>query len=224
MTPRTRFLIVGVVALLFIGTGATALYCVGSFFRGKRLYDRAYQEMLAGRYDSAIVLYDAASHEILELTTRALVYGNRGWCYTKKQKDDQAIRDFTESIRIDPRPLYSVLDRGLAYVRKGEYEKARVDLTTTLQKDPNQTEAYFNRAWIYMFRGDWDLAIADFSEAVRCSPREPQYYVDRGMAYAANDQIDPAIANFDSALSLNRAHAGAYIQRAAAYARKGDLE
>jgi len=224
MTPRTRLLIVGTVALLFIGAGATALYCGVSYFQGKRLSDRAYREMAAGHYDNAIALYDVASHKMLESTIRALVYGNRGWCYTKKENDEQAIHDFTESIRIDPRPLYSVFDRGLAYVRKGEYEKARADLTTALQKDPNLTEAYFNRAWICMFKGEWDLAIADFSEAVRCDPREPQYYVDRGTAFAANEQIDPAIANFDSALGLNRAHAGAYIQRAAAYARKGNLE
>jgi tetratricopeptide (TPR) repeat protein len=210
--------------LLFVCASATALYCVVSYFQGNQFYDRGYKEMVSGHYDVAIALYDAASRKMLGSTTLALAYGNRGWCYAKKENDEQAIRDFTESIRLDPRPLYSVFDRGLAYVRKGEYEKARADLNVALEKDPNLTEAYFNRAWIYMFRGDWELAIADFSEAIRCQPRESQYYVDRGMAYAANEQIDPAIASFDSALALNRGHASAYIQRAAAYARKGHPE
>lgn len=222
MAPRTKFLIVGAVALLFIGAAATALYCVVSYFQGKNLFARGYREMLAGQYDHAIALYDAATHKMLDPTTRALAYGNRAWCYTKKQNDDQAIRDFTESIRLDPRPVYSVLDRGLAYVRKGEYDKARADLTTAIEKDPNLTEAYFNRGWIFMFRGDWALAIADFSEAIRCEPRFAQYYVDRGMAFASHRELDPAIANFDAALGLFPIHAGAFIQRAEAYRRKGD--
>lgn len=222
MSPRARFYIVTAGVFLFLTTVLTAVHYLVSYVQGNDLNARAYRELRAGHYDAAISLYSAASHKALDRTTLALVFGNRGSCYTRKEMDEQAIRDFTESIRLDPRPLYSVFDRGLAYVRKGEYEKARADLNVTLQKDPNLTEAYFNRAWIYMFRGEWEGAIADFSEAIRCQPREPQYYVDRGMAFAANEQIDPAIASFDSALALNRGHAGAYIQRAAAYARKGN--
>jgi|GEM_PF-6644658 len=222
MSPRARVQVVLGIAAVFVVAVAAGIYYAVSYVQGQNLNTRAHREMTSAHYDGAIALYDAASRKNLDATTLALVYGNRGWCYTKKGNDEQAIRDFTESIRIDPRPLYSVFDRGLAYVRRGEYEKARADLSVTLEKDPNLTEAYFNRAWISMFRGDWDLAIADFSEAIRCEPREPQYYVDRGMACAANGQIDPAIASFDSALALNRGHAGAYIQRAAAYARKGN--
>jgi tetratricopeptide (TPR) repeat protein len=222
MSPRARVYLVLGIATVFVVAVAIGIYYAVSYVQGQNLNARAHREMTNAHYDAAIALYDAASRKNLDATTLALVYGNRGWCYTKKGNDDQAIRDFTESIRLDPRPLYSVLDRGLAYVRKGEYEKARADLNVALEKDPNLTEAYFNRAWISMFRGEWEEAIADFSEAIRCEPREPQYYVDRGMACAANRQIDPAIASFDSALALNRGHAGAYIQRAAAYARKGN--
>ena len=222
MTPRTRFLIVAAIVVLFLGGISTAVFCVISYFQGHRLFRQGYNKAVAGDYDEAIEFYEAATHKLLDSTTLALAYGNRGWCYTKKGKDDQAIRDFTESIRLDPRPLYSVFDRGLAYVRKGEYTKARADLNVTLEKDPNQTEAYFNRGWIAMFRGEWTLAVADFSEAIRCQPREPQYYVDRGIAYADLKQFDAAIANFDAALSFEPIHAGAYIQRAAAYNTKGD--
>ena len=184
---------------------------------------RGHREQISGNFDSAIVFYDRASHKILDSTTRALVYRNRGWCYTRKANDDQAIRDFTESIRLDPQPLFSVFNRGLAYVRKGDFEKARADFTTTLGKDPNQADAYYNRGSIFMLRGDWDLAIADFNEAIRCVPFESQYFVDRGIACAASDRVDAAIADFDSALRLFPGHAGAYVHRAAAYARKGNL-
>jgi len=123
MSPRTRIYIVAAGGVLFIAAILTLLYYFVSYTEGMHLYQRASRELDAGHYDAAITLFDAASQKRTGATTLALVYGNRGWCYTKKELDDQAIRDFSESIRLDPRPVYSVLDRGLAYVRKGEYER-----------------------------------------------------------------------------------------------------
>lgn len=222
MSPRTKLYIVLAVALLFITAATTALYYAVSYLQGEDLNRRAYRQLSAGHWDAAIALYDAASTKKLDRTQLALVYGNRAWCYTKKGMDDQAIQDFTKSIELDPRPVYSVLARGLAYHRKGEFEKALVDYGTALSKDPNLIDAYQGRGWIFFDRGEWALAIADFSEAIRCSPYNEQFLVDRGMAYAADNQLDRAIANFDAALRFNPLHGGAYIQRAAAYSRKGD--
>src|SRR5687767_4256883 len=176
-------------------TAATAaVYYLVSYVQGTDLNARAYRQLTAARWDAAIALYDAASEKKLDTATLALVYGNRGWCYTKKELDDQAIRDFTKSIRLDPRPVYSVLNRGLAYHRKGEFEKAIVDYGTALARDPNLADAYHNRGLIFADRGEWALAIADFSEAIRCSPGNAQFFVERGMAYAADAQLDAAIA------------------------------
>lgn len=224
MSPHQKFYLVMGIVLLFLGSVATAIYYGISHVQGRDLNARAYRELTAAHWDAAIELYNQASRKKLDSATLALVYGNRGWCYTKKEMDGQAIRDFSESIRLDPRPAYSVLDRGLAYHRQGEFEKAVIDYGTALAKDPNLTDAYHNRGLIQAWKGEWALAIADFSEAIRCQPANAQFFVDRGIAYAADNQLDAAIANFDSALQYNPVHAGAYIQRAAAYARKGNSE
>ena len=223
MSPRTRLCIVAACGLLVIATVLTSLYYFVSYTEGMDLYRCAYRELVAGHYDAAIILFDAAEHKKLGTTTLALVYGNRGWAYTNKGLDDRAIRDFSESIRLDSRPVYAVLDRGLAYHRKGEFEKAMSDYNTALSKDPNLSDAYHNRGLIFANRGDWAKAIADFSEAIRCDPANAQFFVDRGMAFAANNELDPAIANFDAAIGLNPVHAGAYIQRAGAYSLKGNV-
>lgn len=222
MSPRTKLLIVAGVLALFLAGTATAIFCTVSYFQGLDLNRRAADEVAAKNYDAAIALCDAAVRKLLPATERAIAYGNRGWCYTKKDMDDRAIQDFTESIRLDSTPVYSVLDRGLAYHRRGQFEKALHDYDTTIAKDPNEVDALYNRGLIFADRGEWARAIADFTEAIRCEPKNAQFFVDRGMAYAANKQIDPAIANFDAALGLSPTHAGAYIQRAAAYQRTGD--
>jgi tetratricopeptide (TPR) repeat protein len=224
VSPRERIRLVAAIAILFLASAGTATYCLVSYFQGIDLNAQAFQELRAEHFDKAIPLYTAASHKLLDSTTRALVYGNRGWCYTKEEMDDEAIRDFTVSIQLDPRPVYSVLDRGLAYYRKCKFENAAADLTVALEKDPNRADAYNYRARIFMLKGEFGRAIADYSEAIRCDPANAQLFVDRGMAYAADGQLDPAIASFDSALTHNPTHAGAFIQRAAAYGRKGNWE
>lgn len=167
MSPRQRFYIVAAIALLFFGSVATAIYYGISYLEGKDLNAQAFRELRSEHWDAAIALYSQASRKKLDTTTLALVYGNRGWCYTKKELDEQAIRDFSESIRLDPKPLYSVLDRGLAYHRTGDFEKALVDYATALSKDPNLSGVYNYRGQIYSGKGEWALAVADFSDASR---------------------------------------------------------
>ena len=222
MSPRTRLLIVVAGAVLLAGVVLTLTHYMVSYTQGIDLYRRAMREMDANRYAAAIPLFDAASHKKLDATSMSFVYGNRGWAYVQKRLDDQAIRDFSESIRLNAEPVYAFWDRGLAYHRKGEFEKALTDYSAALSRDPNLVDVYHKRARIFAGRGDWAKAIVDYSEAIRCEPGNAQFFVDRGMAFAANNELDAAIANFDAAIGFKRTHAGAYIQRAAAYGRKGN--
>jgi tetratricopeptide (TPR) repeat protein len=105
MSPRTKLYIALTFAALFITTVMTAIYYLVSYVQGVKLNDRAYAQVSAGNWDAAITLYDAASHKKLDATTLALVYGNRGWCYLKKEMNDEAIRDFSKSISLDPKPV-----------------------------------------------------------------------------------------------------------------------
>lgn len=226
MSVRIKFWIVGAIAafaLLLAGAMVVPVYHVVSYYRGMDLYKRGVREMEDLRSDEAIALFDAAVRKKLDATNMSEVYGYRGWAYYGKGLDDQAIRDFSESIRLNPKPAYVFMDRGRTYHRKGEFEKASTDFSEALARNPNLAEAYHKRAQIAAERGDWVQAIADFSEAIRCEPENAQFLVDRGMAFAANNELNSAIANFDAAIGFNQQHAGAYIQRAAAYGRKGNL-
>ena len=182
MSPRTRLFIVLAVAVPFVGAVLVGLYYLVSYSHGVDLCQRGTRELSAAHYDAAIALFDAASHKKLDATTMSLVYGNRGWAYANKRDDEQAIRDFSESIRLDPRPMYALWDRALAYHRQGEFVKALTDYDRVLARDTNLADAYHNRGQIFEGRGDWSKAIADYSEAIRCEPTNDQFFVDRGIA------------------------------------------
>lgn len=226
MSFKAKLSIVAAIVLLIfgaVGTGIYYAYYFVSYTQGMALYRQARREIDAERYDAALVHLDAAASKKLDATTKSYVYGNRGWVQSKKRRDDQAIRDFSESIRLTAQPYYAFLDRGLVYHRRGEFEKALSDYDAALARDRNIPDAYHRRGRIHEDRGDWAKAIADYSEAIRCAPGYPQYYVDRGIAFLGNNELDSAIASFDSAIMFNPTHAGAYIYRAVAYARKGNL-
>lgn len=222
MSPRQRVQLVAAVAVLLLVPVLVLVHYVVDYRQGLDSYQRAMRQMGAQHYDAAIALFDAASHKKLGATTMSFVYGNRGWAYLEKGLHDQAIRDLSESIRLNAEPVYVFWDRGLAYHRKGEFEKALIDYSEALARDPNLAWAHHNRGVIFADRGEWAKAITEFSEAIRCEPRNAQFFVNRGMVFAANNELDSAIANFDAAIGLIRTHAGAYIQRAAAYGRKGN--
>lgn len=222
LSPKTKLRIAAALCVLLMLTLPLLGRYLVSYSQGIDLYRRAMHEVEAKNYDAALALLNAASRKNLGATAMSFVYGNRGWIYANKGLDDQAIRDFSESIRLNAEPAYVFWDRALAYHRKGEFEKALSDYGEAISRDPNLADAYHNRGQILADRGDWARAIAEYSEAIHCDPRNDQFFVDRGMAFAGNNELDNAITNFDMALKLNRTHAGAYIQRAAAYGRKGD--
>jgi tetratricopeptide (TPR) repeat protein len=149
MSPRQRVQAVAAVAvLLIIPVWVVVRYVVG-YNQGIDLFRRAMREMEAKHYDAAIALLDAASQKKLGATTMSFVYGNRGWAYLEKGLHDQAIRDLSESIRINAEPVYVFWDRGLAYHRKGEFEKALIDYGEALARDPNLAWAHHNRGKIF---------------------------------------------------------------------------
>src|SRR5450432_824725 len=58
----------------------------------------------------------------------ALVYAFRGNAYLEKGDYDTAIRDFDESIRLDPKSDEAYIGRGDAYVEQLQYDRALRDL------------------------------------------------------------------------------------------------
>src|SRR5437763_7597114 len=107
MSPRTRFFIVAAIAGPLVAGVLIPVHFIISHSQGIDLYRRAMREMDANRYDAAIPLFDAASRKKLDAANMSFVYGNRGWAYVQKRLDDQAIRDFSESIRLNAEPVYA---------------------------------------------------------------------------------------------------------------------
>ncbi len=138
----------------------------------------------------------------------------------KKERYQEAIEHYDQSIEINPQNANTYYNRGAAKSALKCPAAAIADLDQALRINPQNANAYNHRG---LAKGDLnrhDDAIADFDQALRIDPQDADAYNHRGLAKGDLNRHDDAIADFDQALRINPQHADAYNNRGAA---KGDL-
>ena len=144
-------------------------------------------------------------------------YSGRGQCYAQTGEFDQAIADFTEAIRLDPKVARHYRNRGNCYGETGEPDKAIADFTEAIRLDPKDEENHSGRGWCYAQTGEHDKAVADFNDASWLELKARLDPVAAGVC-------DRAIADCTEALRLDPTDAVAYYNRSWRYAQKGEYE
>jgi tetratricopeptide (TPR) repeat protein len=221
---KWRSVVYAAVAVLIVAVACAAGYYIISYFQGAKLAQQGYEASARADHDTAIAKYDAALHKPVSSYQRSYVYLNRGAANNFKWRFDEAIRDHTQALRLNPQLSEAYAGRGLAYLRKGENEKAIADLTEAIRLDPNSHSAYYNRGLIFLQKDEPDKAVADLEEAVRCNPRSAEALVMRGMCYIAKNDFDRALASFDGAIAVDPTNAIGYMERSNLYGRKGEYD
>lgn len=79
----------------------------------------------------------------------------------------QAIKEYSEAIRLDPEYVDAYNARGTAYDDLGLHERAIEDYNEAIRLDPEYAMAYYNRGYAYYDLGQYDKANQDYNEAVR---------------------------------------------------------
>ena len=66
----------------------------------------------------------------------AVLYSNRGVEYSAKGDHENAIADYNEAIRLDPKIAEAYNNRGNAWRNKGDYDRAIADYNEAIRLDP----------------------------------------------------------------------------------------
>jgi tetratricopeptide (TPR) repeat protein len=146
----------------------------------------------------------------------------RGKAWARRGEYDNAIKDFTELIRLDPTDTVALLDRGNAYRDKRDTDRAIRDFDEAIRLDPTDAIAFNNRGNAYQDKRNFDRAIRDFDEAIRLDSTIGTVFFNRGNARKSKRDYDGAIRDYDEAVRLNPKYAEAYTNRGNAYQDKQD--
>jgi tetratricopeptide (TPR) repeat protein len=225
--PRTKWIVIGSLVGFFLLVGVaigTGVYFVVSAKAARDLFEQGYAAMNHQEYDVAISRFDAALRKNLPRSFKAYAYENRAYCHQRKKQPAEAMRDYSEALRIDPTLTFAYGQRAALHEEKDEQDEAIDDYTELIRRDPNSFHALYHRGLLFMGKGNLTDAIADFSEAIRSSPRSAIAYLERGVAYTRRKDLDAAQASFDSAIRVNPRFARVYLYRGNLFRQKHDLD
>jgi tetratricopeptide (TPR) repeat protein len=136
-----------------------------------------------------------------EISTAAKLYYNSGNDAADKGNYEEAVKNFSEAIRLAPNYANAYFNRGDAFDEAGEYDKAIADYSEVIRIEQS-ADAYLNRGVVFNKKGEDDLAIADLTEAIRLDPNCDKAYSLRSAIYKSKGEIDRAIADKEIALKL----------------------
>jgi PQQ-dependent catabolism-associated CXXCW motif protein len=162
-------------------------------------------------------------------------YYRHGVANAHEGKYDEAIRDFSKAIELNPQHVEAYYNRGLAHAKKGDYGAAMTDLLEAATLDPARNaevqallldkkyaSAYFQRGRIELAKGAYDRAIADYDQAIQLNPEYDEAYSYRGTAYYSKGDYGQAVKDYDQAIQINPKLAVAYVNRGIAYTSKSN--
>ncbi|WP_293347462.1 MULTISPECIES: serine protease [unclassified Microcoleus] len=172
------------------------------------------------RDPEAIIAYTKS----IEIQPHPYPYVNRGSLYGGKGDYDNALKDYNEAIKLDPKNAIAYSNRGDVYYNKGDYDNALKVYTEAIKLDPKYAIAYSNRGNLYREKGDYDNALKDFNEAIKLDPKYAIAYSNRGNIYSDKGDYDNALKDFNEAIKLDPKLADAYYNRGNVYYGKGDKD
>ncbi len=125
-------------------------------------------------------------------------YFNKGVVDLLEGRIQDAIRNFTSSIQLDPMhtgPCASAYaNRGTAWNVIDRFTQALEDFDAALQMMLFLPEAHFGRGVAHAKLQDFDQALLDFNACVEINPGAPEYYQERALVlYQLNrySEADP---------------------------------
>ncbi|MBS0540680.1 MAG: tetratricopeptide repeat protein [Proteobacteria bacterium] len=115
----------------------------------------------------------------------------------------QALRVFTDVIRVSAPSGPILFQRGAIYQMIGDADQAIVDYSDAIRLSPTDTYAYVNRGIVlYTKKDNNEGAISDFNAAIKINRREVAAWKNRGLVYKRKGDLDQAISDFTEALNI----------------------
>jgi tetratricopeptide (TPR) repeat protein len=125
----------------------------------------------------------------------------------------EAIDDYTQALRLNPKNVESLTNRGWVYAQLGYYLKAFQDYDLALIVKPDCQIAYMNRGLSYMGCENYQKAINDFQQVIEINPLHADAYHNKGLNLLSLETYEHALINFNKAIGINSEHINAHLHK-----------
>ncbi|HXI72047.1 MAG TPA: tetratricopeptide repeat protein [Verrucomicrobiae bacterium] len=136
-----------------------------------------------------------------------------------RQSEDyeQAIKDYSEAIRLNPKSAKAYAGRGAVFVMTMEFTKAIDDLNKVIDLNPNEDLAHEMLGYAYSGNQQLDAAITNYDIVLKTEPDNGRVFKARGQAYYWKHSFTNAIADLTEALKSRPDDYEIYDDRADSY-------
>ena len=121
----------------------------------------------------------------------------------KREHCENAIKHYTEALKLKSDYAEAYYNRGVAYGEKGDFDQALQDYSKAITLKPQEAITYNNRGVAYFAKDKVDAALRDYSKAIDLNPKYAEVYYNRGNAYGKKGDFDAAIQNLNKAIELD---------------------
>lgn len=213
MRKTTFGVILALTVALFLGGLTLTVYLLAGFIDGRHSFWIGYAAMNKRDYDGGIRDFDRTLSCPMTRWWQAYALLNRAYCFQQLGKNNEAMRDYSASLKLKPDLAFALQQRGFLHDAARQPDLAFADYSAALRVDPNLAEAWRRCGLYEMQRHEYGRAKADFREAIRSSPDFQTAYTGEGYACAHLGDHDGALSSFDTAINLNPRDAVAYAGR-----------
>lgn len=125
-----------------------------------------------------------------------------GLAFRAKEMPEEALRQFDEALRLDPRDARSLLYRGTAHLHFGSVLKAEADFKAAVRLDPRTAEAREALGQLYKAQKMWELAEEQMRQVLILKPKDPRHLAALADLYLEGKRFGEALPHYQAAVSL----------------------
>lgn len=176
-------------------------------------YTKAVVKFKNGDYAGAAIEYTRA----IELNQSSVLYSNRGVCYYRIERLDEALADYEQAILKDSNNADAYYNKGNLLRSIERNNEALIAYDKAIITDSSDKKFYQNRGTVKSFLGDDLGAIKDFNKVLEIKPNDAKAVYNRGTSYIALKKYKLAKIDFDKALELDPKYYKALVNRGICY-------
>jgi len=219
-------------SMFFIAVATAFFYIYERFFKhiNLRLFAAAFAVILCALTAATFARNTVwASHKAFWADAKQKSKANRlpivllnlGEAYISEGLYEDAIRELTLSLSINPELANTHGALGRVYLKTGKYDIAIEHFKNALKIDPALPEAHLSIAEAYFKKGLSGMAVTHLETALQSLPTNPNIYQFLGYIYINAGKHEDAIKLFQRGIQLNPKEPVLYYNLGVAYASKG---